>query len=505
MKHIFNIFIFCLFASSTFAQLNQVAQVELLKDSKFTEHISVLPLAKKGMLLTFEKEGYFNKSIENWTFYRYDTDLKERWQTNFDVERGYSSVISFQNENYLFWLFAESDSPKINIIRLDLEHGEIDEFKGDLLGSVNVEYFKVLENTAFLGGKYNDKPIVISFSFFHKKGTVLHGLYDDHLEINGLEVDDKRNEVNVIVKERRNRTCGLAIQSYSLEGKSLRTLHVPDENGNSLSFISGKMLPLNDKETLLVGNFSNNCNEFSKGLYLTRLEEGIEKGTSIIKFGDLKNFFAFMSPKRQEKMKVKIEQKKKEGKEPNFSYKLLVHNLIETERGSLLLAEIYYSQPSNTSAVLSSPFVTRQNSKNYQEQYHFTHAVICEFDKTGKVLWDNALVMDNLETDDLVEQIQVSKLDDKWLLAFLKKGKVHLQQIQGSEYVGEKEEFELKATPDARVDEEADVAAWYDQNFVSWGTRKIENRRSDDASKEVFYLRKLSYQKAKTGMIQGAK
>ena len=505
MKHTFYLFICLIFTRSAFAQLNQVAQVELLKDTKFTEHISVSPLAKKGMLLTLEREGYFNKSIENWTFYRYETDLKERWQTNFEIEKGYESVISYQNENYLFWLFAEPDSPKINIIRLDLERGEIDEFKGDLLGNVDIDFFKVLENTAFLGGTYYDKPIVISFSFFHKKGTVLHGLYDNHLEINGLEVDDKRNEVNVIVKERRNRTCGLAIQSYSLEGKSLRTLHVPDENGNSLSFISGKMLPLNDKETLLVGNFSNNCNEFSKGLYLTRLEEGIEKGTSIIKFGDLKNFFAFMSPKRQEKMKEKIEQKKKEGKDPNFSYKLLVHNLIETEKGSLLVAEIYYSQPLNTSVTLNSPFINRSTNKNIQEQYHFTHAVICEFDKTGKILWDNALVMDNLETDELVEQVQVSKLEDKWLLAFLKKGKVNLQQIKGNEHIGEKEEFELKSDEKSKPDEEADVAAWYEQNFVSWGTRKIENRRSDDVNKEVFYLRKLSYQKEKTGMIQGAK
>ena len=68
-------------------------------------------------------------------FYRYDENLKERWQTVFEIEKGYESVISYQNENYLFWLFAEPESPKINIIRLDLEHGEIDEFKGDLLGN----------------------------------------------------------------------------------------------------------------------------------------------------------------------------------------------------------------------------------------------------------------------------------------------------------------------------------------------------------------------------------
>ena len=498
MKYLFQILFFGLFSASAVAQLNQLGQIDIPKDSKFDESISILPLNERGMLLTLQKEGFFNRNVANWVFYRYDTNLNERWQTTLNLEAGFESVMSYQNENYLFWLFQEPETPKIIIIRLDLEMGEIDEFKGKLLGNVNIEFFKVLENTAFLGGDYFDKPIVISFSFFHQKATVLHGLYDDHLEINGLEVDDKRNELNVIVKERRKGKCGLAIQTYSAEGKTLRTIHVPDIEGNSLSFISGKMLPLNEKETLLVGNYSNNCNDFSKGLYLTRLEEGLEKGTSIIKFGDMKNFFAFMSPKRQEKMKEKIEQKKKEGKEPNFSYKLLVHNLLATDKGSVLIAEIYYSQPKNNSSLSASIMGTRSGDKvKREEEYTFTHAVICEFDKTGKILWDNALVMDNLVSEDLVEQVQVSKLNDKWLLAYLKKGKINLQQLKESEHVGEKETFEIKTDGKAKPDEEANVAAWYDQNFVVWGTRKLEIKRADDPLKEVFYLRKLGYEKGR--------
>jgi hypothetical protein len=498
MKFLFKILFFCLFANPLLAQLSQLAEIDIPKDTKFDESISVLPLDKNGMLLTLRKEGFFNRNVAHWLFYRYDSTLKENWQARLDIESGFEEVMSYQNENYLYWLFQEPETPKIMIARLDLERGEIDEFKGKLLGNVDVEFFKVLENTAFLGGDYFGKPIVISFSFFHQKGTVLHGLYDEHLEINGLEVDDKRNELNVIVKERRKGKCGLAIQTYSADGKTLRTIHVPDLEGNSVSFISGKMLPLNEKETLLVGNYSNNCNEFSKGLYLTRLEEGLEKGTSIIKFGDMKNFFAFMSPKRQEKMKEKIEQKKKEGKEPNFSYKLLVHNLLPTEKGSVLIAEIYYSQPKGNSALSASILGARSGDKvRREEEYTFTHAVICEFDKTGKILWDNALVMDNLVSEDLVEQVQVSRLNDKWLLAYLKKGKINLQQLKESEHVGEKETFEIKTGEKAKPDEEANVAAWYDQNFVVWGTRKIETKRSDDPLKEVFYLRKLGYAKGK--------
>ena len=498
MKLLYKIVFFCLFTYPLKAQLLQLGQIDIPKDSKFDETISVLPLEKDGMLLTLQKEAFFSRNGANWIFYRYDTNFQERWQATLNLESGFESVLSYQNKNYLFWLFQEPETPNIIIVRLDLERGEIDEFKGKLLGSVKVNFFKVLENTAFLGGVYFDKPIVVSFSFFHQKATVLHGLYDDHLEINGLEVNDKRNELNVIVKERRKGKCGLAIQTYSAEGKSLRTIHVPDLEGNSLSFISGKMLPLDEKETLLVGNYSNNCNDFSKGLYLTRLEEGLEKGTRIIKFGDMKNFFAFMSPKRQEKMKEKIEQKKKEGKEPNFSYKLLVHNLLPTDKGSILIAEIYYAQPKNNASLSASILGTRTGDKvRREEEYTFTHAVVCEFDKTGKILWDNALVMDNLVSEDLVEQVQVSKLDDKWLLAYLKKGKINLQQLKESEHIGEKETFEIKSDERSKPDEEANVAAWYDQNFVVWGIRKIETKRSEDPLKEVFYLRKLGYEKGK--------
>lgn len=501
------IFLVCLISflllgqNKLLAQLNQIASIEIPKNEKKEESIAILPLGKEGVLLTLEKEASFNRDGMQWEFYKYDTNLNLQWNINLSMPYEYDFQKSYQNKEYLFWLFTIPETLKIKIVRLDLARGEIDEFKGELPSIIDIHFFKVLSNTAFLGGIYFDKPIVASFSFFNQKAKVLHGLYDDRLEISTLEVDEKKTELNVIVKERRKGKCGLVIQTYSYEGKSLRTIHVPDKEGNSLSFISGKMLPLNDKESLLVGNFSNNCNEFSKGLYLTHLEEGLEKNTSVIKFADLKNFFSFMSPKRQEKLKEKIEQKKKEGKEPNFSYRLLVHNLLETEKGAVLVAEIYYTLPKNYNNFNT---VTRTRFKGFEnkDDYRFTHAVICEFDKEGKVLWDNALAMDNLENSELAEQIQVSYLQDKWLMAYLKKGEVHLQQIKGNELIGEKEVFEIKIDSTQKTDENANVAAWYNQNFLVWGKRKIETNKLSEFPNEVFYLRKLSYTSQKSEKSQ---
>lgn len=492
---------FFLVSQNMVAQFNQVAAIEISKDLKAEESMAVLPLEKDGVLLMIEKNSLYARDGVQWTFNKYDPELRLVWSNNLSMTYEYELKMSFQNKDYLFWLFSNPETPKINIIRIDLARGEIDEFKGELPSVIDFSFFKVLSNTAFLGGVYFDKPIVASFSFFNQKSKVLQGLYDDRLEINALEVDEKRNELNVIVKERRKGKCGLVIQTYSYEGKSLRTIHVPDKEGNSLSFISGKMLSLNEKETLLVGNFSTNCNEFSKGLYLTRLEEGLEKNTSIIKFADLKNFFSYMSPRKQEKLKEKIEQKKKIGKDPNFSYKLLVHNLVETPKGAVLVAEIYYNLPKNFNSY--NPINSSRNKNNEnKDDYRFTHAVICEFDKEGTLLWDNALVMDNLESTELIKQVQVSSLDDRYLMAYLKKGKLQIQQIRKNELVGEQETFEIKSDSSQKVDENANVAAWYSQNFLVWGKRKVEpNGRSNDTNQEVFYLQKLQYETQKEQKI----
>ncbi|WP_144080170.1 hypothetical protein [Flectobacillus major] len=502
-----SLWVFCLLliSFSGMAQLQQIAQLEYIKDPKQSQEMDLLPLQDAGALLTFEKNEVFGKSI-TWDFVRIDSSLKELWKTKFEIPNNFEPSLSFQNKEYLFWLFIEPETVNIQIMRLDLAIGELDEFKGKLLGVVDISHFKVLGNTAFIGGVYFDKPVVLSFSFFNQASKVLHGIYDKHLEVNALEIDEKRNELNVIIKERRNGRCGLGIQSYSYEGKLLRSIHVPTIDNNSLSFISGKMLPISEHESMLVGNYSTNCSEYSKGLYLTRLEDGEEKGTSTITFADLQSFFSYMSPKRQERVREKIEKKKKEGKEPHFTYKLLVHNLEKTPRGFLLVAEVYY--PSATSYSSSNYMMVGASLRNKVAKdkalsYRFTHAVVCEFDLKGKILWDNAMIMDNLESKDLVEQIQVSHLGNELVMAYFEKGKVYSQRIHENKLVGEKAIFEIKSDETTnRIDEEATVAAWYKQFFIAWGTRKVEGKRADTPDTELFYLRKLTYSNS-SGVVNG--
>jgi hypothetical protein len=489
MKYIIAIILILLTQFQSFAQMEQKGHLEFPKNAKFEEEIEVLPLGKDGLLVTIKQEGYARHDEAKWFFHRYDNLMKEKWITSIKPEYDLKPHLSYHTSEFLYWLFIEKDTPHISIVRLNLALGEVDEFKGDLLGNVEIDQFKVLGNTAYIGGDYVFKPVVIAFSFFTQTSKVLHGLYSKNLDVNALEVDEMRNELNVILNEKVKGKCGLAVQTYSYEGNWLRTIHVPSEDGGSLSFITGKMLNISESETFLIGNYSHNCTDFSKGIYLTRLEDGEQKGTSTIRFSELKNFFNFMNPKRLERVKEKIEMKKKQGKELNFSYKLLIHNLIPTEKGSLLLAEIYFPQP-RYNVNMSNPLMTNRTSER-METFNFTHAVVCEFDKQGKILWDNALIMDNVESLNLANQVQLNQNDNQFLMAFIKKGKVFIQTLQDGKWTDEKSEFEIRPDPNAKIDEDASVAAWQEQSFLTWGTKKGIVKKGEEQT--VFYVDHLGY------------
>jgi hypothetical protein len=56
-----------------------------------------------------------------------------------------------------------------------------------------------------------------------------------------------------------------------------------------------------------------------------------------------------MKPKRRERMLEKIGKRKSMGKENRFRYRLLVHELIQTEKEIVLVAEVYYPNQRSSS------------------------------------------------------------------------------------------------------------------------------------------------------------
>ena len=61
-----------------------------------------------------------------------------------------------------------------------------------------------------------------------------------------------------------------------------------------------------------------------------------------------------MNPKREEKIKQKIKLKRQKGKEIKLRNRLLLHDVIQTSEGWLIVAEVFYPEyksPSNNMGV----------------------------------------------------------------------------------------------------------------------------------------------------------
>jgi hypothetical protein len=480
-------------ALPTHAQLEQAKRLEFERRPNHEDDFEVLALGHNGVLLTRKEMDFYSGTPLNWHFTKYDTDLKVRWQTDMKVKFPLQPLLQYSNEHDLFWLFGEPETQRISILRLNLETGDQEHIEGDLLAVDDVSDFQVLGNTAFIAGHYRDRAVVVRFDFFSRQSRVLPGMYVNRLTISSLDVDEATQQVNVIVTTSRRGRCQLTLRTYSYEGKLLRETALPAENGRTL--LSGRVVPLGGGESLLVGNYSVNCSPYAQGVYVAQLGDGGQAAVKYLEFSAFKNFFNYLKPARRQRVLERIARKKEEGKEPKFRYLMLVHDLVATDEGFLLVAEAFFPQYRNAPSGAFSSFV-RPGYDRSLEGYRYTHAMICGFDKTGKLLWDNCLAMPDRLSYELEEQVQVTRQPDhKLVLAYPLEDRISTLVIKGNEVIEDKGDYELapKNGPERILStENTTLAAWYGQYFLAWGTQRKGGTR-EAPTREVFYLDKLSY------------
>ena len=475
------------------AQLEQQIRLELPKSSSSVEQFDVFPMGSEGVLLVSRTVQPFGIGQESWVFSRLDTQLKAVWNKEVKLDFRYTPIMAYRGEFFAYWLFAETDTDQFLFLQIDLDRGEIDTFKGKLLSGVNVQQFKVIGSKALVAGTYQGRPIVLVHSFFDGTTKVLPGLYERNTEINNVDIDESLGLIRVITYAYRKGFCQFLIKSYNYEGKLLQTTSLSDPKH---SFISGQIVPLDDENSYLIGNYAKGCVPFSQGLYVAHIEDNEPAQPEFIEFSELQNFFNYLNPKRRERTLERINKRKSLGKENRFRYRLLVHDLVRTDEEIILVAEVYYPNYKN-----ATPVVAAGPNRMYArtlDGFRYTHALVVGFDKYGKYLWDNSFAIKDLVSFDLQQMVQLTKINDYYVLAYPQEGNIHTEVINRSKVVVESEKFEL--TPLAvnekvLYSENASLGAWYDNFFLAYGIQRIANEKAPvgAAPREVFYINKLAY------------
>jgi hypothetical protein len=472
-----------------FGQLEKVKRVEFPVSSNFDDNFEVFPLGDQGAL-TVIRRGMFSGKGEEWRLIRLDTNLETVWSSSFEINYRYVPIMAYQNQAYAYWVFAEPDTDKFLFLQLNLTTGDRDVHEGKLLSNVDIQHFKVMESKAILAGYHRGRPVVVIYSFFDKTTRVLPGLYEKNSEINAIDLNEQDGLINVITYAFRKRQCVFQIKTYNYEGKILKTTVLSDQD---YSIISGQIVPLNENDSYLIGNYSIGCTPFSQGLYISHIVDTEPEKLEYIEFSELQNFFNYMPPKRRARVMERIGKRKSLGKENRFRYRLLLHNLIETESEILLVAEVFYPNYRNYSAPAGVNSFSRGTVRS-QDGYRYTHAIVAGFDKDGRYMWDNSFAIKNLVSQDLQEMVQLSRFGDYWVLAYPDEGNIHTEVIKKEKVVVESTKHELQPKSKAAMfGDNANLAAWFDRYFLAFGRQKPEAAPTL-SQKEVFYITKLTYQ-----------
>lgn len=506
----FFLHVFLLLWSDVQCQIEQPkrAEIELQSQENF---FTVVSAEEKGVVIFREKDEIVTNGTSAWEFIKFDTGLNQEWIQNYDLEFDQEFIGYDYSRNDLFLLFRRGayQQGDYRMVRMNMENGDTTQFKISNLMPIVLSDFNVIGQAALLSGQVNNRAVIIHFDYMEKKIKVLPGMYKKYTEITELKIDDFERTFSVVMTEKTvDRRTTVSAKTFDENGELLKNITL--NPADKLSIIYGRTTSFDNDKQLVVGTYSEGNSNFSRGIYVAKVDEEGQEAFNHYNFGDLHNFFSYMKAKRETRVKKRIARRKVKGKNVKFNYRLLVHDIIEKDGNYIMIAEAYYPKYTHSSSSLmggggyiQSNSFRRFNSFNnnlHFDGYKYTHAVVAGFDKSGKLLWDNSFEINDVESFNLETFVKASVDKDKIVLLYL------YENVVRSKIINDDKVLEGKAFNDIKLKFEEDVVKngdnkvggleyWFGNNFIAFGVQRIRNSKaaSGSPSREVFYINKISY------------
>ncbi|WP_221409421.1 hypothetical protein [Marinoscillum furvescens] len=484
----------------TSAHIYQPGRIEF-DVSDYGEEYRVINGEEDGLLVTIETEDRGEGGF-NWTFHYVDTALNKVWTRIYPVP--YESYLTgyeyHDGQFFLLYNVSRYRNEDMLLLIIDIDKVEITEVEINTVFPVQLTYFEVLANNIIFAGYTNFRPVLLTFDLDEQKPRVVPGFYNNNSDILDLIIDDDAGMFTVIQSERmQNRKYTVRAKTFTPSGDLVQNNTVLP--GDKKNLVDGASTIFFGGFQYIAGTYSKKSSQYSRGLYLAKFVNGRQQFIRYHEYADLTNFFGYMNERREQRIKDRIERKRAKGKKARFSYRLLVHDIIERGDEYLMIAEAYYPRYSSYSN--SNPYYWN-NSGRYNPSfmgYKYTHAVVVSFDRNGNIIWDNSFEINDIETFGLEEFVAVNTYEDQVVLMYLEENTIRSKVVRGNEIVEGKTfnpvrlsyaEDEVK-TRDPEVE---GLKVWYDQTMYAYGEQRIHNDNAvgGDYSRKVFYINKIKYQ-----------
>lgn len=478
-------------------------EVELEESDNYFEVISA---GEKGLVLVREIKGSYKKGKVEWEMVYLDSMLNEIWADSLPIEynfklRGYDFW-----DDYVYVLFERSIS-KLDILillRVNIQTRYTRVYNIPRSFPIDLKYFEMINKSVILGGYVNTRPTVMIYDLNTEQTKILPGFYMDRSDLLQLEVNNQTKTIKVLTNYRTfDKKYTISLKSFNENGEMLTSTELdPDERWG---LISGRFVTVDSDFEIIAGTYATRKSEYSRGIFIARIEKTGEQNIKYYNYADLENFFEYMKAKRRKRVKNRIERKKIKGKRIRFNYRLLVHDIIQQDDSYVLLGEAYYPKynnaPNNYSyyGYTSTPRYSVGNL--YFEGYRYTHAIVIGIDKSGNIIWDNSFEINDIITMNLEQYVEVSTHKNEIVLLYNFENVIRSKIIQDQNVIEGKafNDISLKFDDDvvkSNVKEFGDLEHWYGDRFFAYGVQKIKNLKDIGIllNREVFFINKIIYQ-----------
>ncbi len=494
----------CLLAIGFVASHGQVLQTKRFEApiNDRDEQFQIITAEAQGLFLYRTLIGERRAQLQ---LIKLDTSFTEVWNGALPVEPDYHLTGKFIQGDNLYLLMRYKDFSKNDFLLYRINQHTSDFQRETIRCHIpfNPTEFQVTADAALIGGYFNRIPVVIHFSLSSFKSKVLPGIFNETGELTQIRIHPDGSFDVLISAQNWARQRTMWIKNYDAQGDLQRNMALDAEENTHLIF--GRSIKTAHNMQMVAGVYGTRSAEYSRGIFISKIEPTGLQQTKYYNFGDLENFFKYMKSGREQRVKKRIERKKIKGKKIRFNYRFLVHEIIPYKNQYIMLGEAFYPKYIMTDQRGYGGFFTptlkpgafASNGRIF-DGYYYTHAVVMGFDLNGNLLWDNSFEINDVKTFTLDQFVKLEVQGDKLVLLYMFDNEIRTKKIQNDSVLEGKTNDAIKSFRDREIVKsdngmESKLEYWYKDNLYAYGVQRIIDPTKRLPARKVFYINKITF------------
>ena len=492
--------------------ISQPDRIEFSKKREESEFY-VITGDTHGVLVVEDTRTPVKEGGYEWVLHMVDTAFNVLWSHNLSIPLD-GSLLGYEYFDDQFYLLFNKNryrSQDLLVLQVKIASKEFLSYDITTVFPIELTHFESLNETLILAGYANFRPVVITYNIHDKIPRVAPGFYNNNNDMLDLIVDKESELFTVTLSEKmRNKKFTVRVKTFTSNGDLIQDNLI--NPGEKKSLIDAASTTFSNGLQYLAGTYSKKSLYYSRGFYLSKFINGFQQYNKYYPFADLNNFFAYLKPKREGRIKNRIEQKRRKGKIKKFSYRLLVHKIIKRDDEYIVIAEAYYPRYNYSNNAGTTFFPNNSGSSLYSGVprtltpyflgYKYTHAVVVGFDRNCNIRWDNTFRIEDIQSYSIKENVKVSTAGENIVLMYLEENEIRSKVIKGNEIVEGRtfNPIRLAFETDQVKNKDPQVEGleyWFDDTLFAYGEQVIknENRANGSVDRKVFYLNKVRFNK----------